>query len=159
MTLCTGYLCKQKQPVLKGWPVDKLTDEDGESSERRRQLAFELADRNTTQQARTEGTLDQEWNTLKQRVSMAADKVLGKPTPKPSKPWISDSTMGLIEAQQEARLGRRVDEQLYLAKEIKREARRDKQEFCKKLAMEGWKGAKRLKTRVPNTTSRSWRSI
>ena len=106
---------------------------------------MELADRNTTQQTRTESTLGQEWNTLTQCVSMAADKVLGKPTPKPSKPWISDSTMRLIEARQEARLGRRVEEQLHLAKEIKKEARRDNREFCKKLAMEGWKGAKRLR--------------
>ena len=86
VTLCTAYLCKQKQPVCKRWPVDKLTNEDGESSERRRQFALELADRNTTHQASTESTLDQEWNTLKQCVSMTADKVLGKPTPKPSKP-------------------------------------------------------------------------
>ena len=53
--------------------------------------------------------------------------------------------MRLIEARQEARLGRRVEKQLHLDKEIKREARRDKREFCKKLAMEGWKGAKRLR--------------
>ena len=144
VTLRTAYLCKQKQPVHERWPVDKLTDEDGESSKRRRLFALELADRNTTQQTRTESTLGQEWNTLKQCVSMAADKVLGKPTPKPSKPWISDSTMRLIEARQEARLGRRVEEQLHLAKEVKREVRRDKREFCKKLAIEGWKGAKRL---------------
>ena len=52
--------------------------------------------------------------------------------------------MRLIEARQEARLGRRVEEQLHLAKEVKREVRRDKREFCKKLAIEGWKGAKRL---------------
>ena len=50
--------------VYKRWPVDKLTDEDGESMEMRKQLALELADRNITQQASTESTLDQEWNTL-----------------------------------------------------------------------------------------------
>ena len=71
------------QIVHKRWPVDKLTGEDGESSERRRQFALELADSNTTQQASTESTLDQEWNTLKQCVSMAANKTLGQPTPKP----------------------------------------------------------------------------
>ena len=53
--------------------------------------------------------------------------------------------MRLIEARQEARLGRRVEEQLYQDKKIKREVRRDKRKFCKKLAMEGWKGAKRLR--------------
>ena len=142
VTLRTAYLCKIKKPVRKRWPVDKLTDEDGKSSERRRQFALELADRNITHQA---STLDQEWNTLKECVSTAADKVLGKPTLTPSKPWISDSTMRLIEARQEARLGRRVEEQLHLDKEIKREVRKDKREFCKKLAMEGWKGAKRLR--------------
>ena len=58
--------------------------------------------------------------------------VFGKSTPKPSKPWISHSTMRFIEARQETRLGRRVEEQLYLNKEIKREARRDKRKFFKK---------------------------
>lgn len=52
--------------------------------------------------------------------------------------------MKLVEAWQEARLGRKVEEQLQLDKEIKLEVRRDKREFCKKLTMEGWKGVKRL---------------
>ena len=66
--------------VYKRWPVDELTDEDGESMEMRKQLALELADRNITHQASTESTLDQEWSTLKECVSAAEDKVLGLPT-------------------------------------------------------------------------------
>ena len=48
--------------------------------------------------------------------------------------------MKTVTAWQEARLGRKVEEQLQLDKEIKLEVRRDKREFCKKLTMEGWKG-------------------
>ena len=63
--------------------------------------------------------------------------------------------MRLIEARQKSRLGRRVEEQLHLDKETKREARRDKREFCKKLA----EGCQEIETWVPNTTSMPLRFI
>ena len=51
-----------------------LEDEDGET---RRQFTLELADRNITHQTGTESTLDQDWETLKECTSTAADKVRG----------------------------------------------------------------------------------
>ena len=123
VTLSTAYLCKQKQPVCKRWPVDKLTDKDGESSERRRQFALELADTNTTHQASIINLYQRQQTRYLEN--------------HPETIKTMDLIMRLIEARQEARLGRRVNEQLHLDKEIKREARRDKREFCKKLAMEG----------------------
>ena len=54
--------------------------------------------------------------------------------------------MKTVTAWQEARLGRKVEEQLQLDKEIKLEVRRDKREFCKKLTMEGWKWSLKIRS-------------
>ena len=95
-------------------------------------MVLELANRNTTHRASTESTMDQEWNTLKNVYQLEQTRYLGNQPQNHQKPWISHSTMRFIEARQETRLGRRVEEQLYLNKEIKREARRDKRKFFKK---------------------------
>lgn len=74
---------------------DQLMDEDRGNTEMSRHFAVEIANGNVTHQASTENTLNKEWNALKECVQWQ------QTTQKPSKSWISDSTVRLIERWQE----------------------------------------------------------
>jgi len=76
----------------------------------------------------------------------AQDEVIPNVTSRPKRPWISSSTLRLIELRHQARLRNDHDTEARLCKEIKKAAKKDRQEWLTSLAGTGsWKDIRKLK--------------
>ena len=108
----------------------------------RRSLVAELEKLNLE----SEGDLDQQWTSICQSSMNVCTKMMPTQGKRPNKPWISQSTMELIEDKRKARLERNFEAEKDLNKKVRGAAKKDRARWLEELTSQGdWQAIRYLR--------------
>ena len=141
---CVDYRQKQTKAKAMDWSV--LGDN---------KVQKELVDKSNKHGKPLIENLDAAWRSMCQQGLKVAEELLPMKKPKANKPWISESTLELIELKRQARTSNSWTRERELNKKIKREAKNDRARWLMDLSSHGdWKALRFLRKGIAHQQGR-----